>query len=366
MSGEMPSGARRPVPASPSPVVIPAIDVMGGRCVRLHQGDPARVTVYDPDPAAVAARFAAAGARRLHLVDLDAALGRRPARGIAVLRRVIRASGVPVQFGGGIRSIDALQAALAAGASWIISATAALEDRDFLPEAVAACGDRLIVALDLRGGRPAVRGWQSGAAVGLQDALAMIVQHGVHTVLVTDTAADGTLGGIDLGILAEMLDRPFEVIAAGGVSTLEDVRALAAQARRGLAGIVSGSALLQGRFTLAAAQAAADGAAADAADAAAAVAAAAGEPLRAGAKPTGQTDGEPGSRTNCFPQSRCRPQPALQRPGPTSDLLCTEQVGPCCLETSRSTGRPDLWEAGPHPHLLKRRTANPSGERDPR
>lgn len=246
--------------AAPTPLVVPAVDLMAGRCVRLRRGHPDMVTLSEPCPVTVAARFAAAGARRLHLVDLDAAMG-QPSSGLDMLRRVVREVGIPVQFGGGLRDVDGLCAAVEAGATWVISATAALERHGFLAAALRACGERLIAALDLRDGRPLVRGWQSDATVDLAGALAAIGDAGVRTVLVTDVTGDGTLGGLDLNVLEPVLDRPFGVISAGGVSRLDDIRAVAALAPRGVAGIVSGSALLAGRFTLREAQEAADAAA---------------------------------------------------------------------------------------------------------
>jgi phosphoribosylformimino-5-aminoimidazole carboxamide ribotide isomerase len=233
--------------------------------VRLRQGKADAVTFSDPDPVAVARGFADAGARRLHIIDLDGALG-RPSGGLEVLRRVVSAVDIPVQFGGGLRDMASLTAALEAGAAWVICGTAALDMPGFVSEAARTCGDRLIVALDLRRGRPQVRGWQGDAQVGLAAALDLIGASGVRNVLVTDTAADGTLVGIDVLVLQPVLDRPFGVIAAGGVSTLEDVTKLAALAHRGITGIVCGSALLAGRFALGEAQAAAECAAAAAMD----------------------------------------------------------------------------------------------------
>lgn len=248
-------------PAISPPPVIPAVDLMGGQCVRLHQGNAGRVTLRDPRPEAVAQGYAEAGARRLHIVDLDAALGRPVSSRLEVLRRVARSVGIPVQYGGGLRDTAALRAALDAGASWVICGTAAYEMPGFLPDAMRACAGRLIVALDLRNGRPQVRGWQEDAQVDRAGALELITAAGVHSVLVTDTSADGTLGGVDVRVLEPVLDQPFGVISAGGVSTLQDIKTLAGLASRGLAGIVCGSALLTGRFTVGEAQEAADAAA---------------------------------------------------------------------------------------------------------
>ena len=244
--------------------VIPAIDVFGGQFVRFRQGDPAQPTVARPDPAAVALAYASSGARRLHIVDLGGAIagdGCRP--GLSVLREVASGCSVPVQYGGGLRSLADLAAAVNAGARWVITGTAAIVDPGFLLAAGREFGDRLILAVDLRGGQLLIRGWQAAAPLGVDDLLDRAVAAGVRQIMVTDASSDGTLRGLQLGAFTPFLDRGLTIIAAGGAAGLSDIAALAGWgAGRGLSGIVVGSALLGGDFSLAEAQAAATAAAA--------------------------------------------------------------------------------------------------------
>lgn len=237
-------------------LIIPAVDIMDGKCVRLVKGDPNAVTVFGDDPVEVARQFAASGARRLHVVDLDAALG-RPAQGLAVLEALVKATGLCVQFGGGLRSLESLRQAKLAGATWVITGTAALAERSFLAAAAAEHGDSLIVALDVRDGRLLVSGWREGAALTMSAALEEAAACGVGRLMITDAGADGTLGGVDPGVMQPARGRGFRLIAAGGVAGAGDVRRLVAAGGPDLEGIVIGSALLRGRISLAEAQAAA-------------------------------------------------------------------------------------------------------------
>ena len=238
-------------------IIIPAVDIMGGKCVRLVKGDPDAATVFGNDPVEVARQFAASGARRLHVVDLDAALG-RPAQGLAVLEALVNATGLSVQFGGGLRSLESLRQARLAGATWVITGTAGLADQSFLASAAAEHGENLIVALDVRDGRLLVSGWREGAALTMPAALEAGAACGVRRLMITDAGADGTLGGVDPGVMQPALGRGFRLVAAGGVAGTGDVRRLVAAGGPDLEGIVIGSALLRGRLSLAEAQAAAE------------------------------------------------------------------------------------------------------------
>jgi phosphoribosylformimino-5-aminoimidazole carboxamide ribotide isomerase len=225
--------------------VYPAIDVLEGRVVRLREGRREEVTVEGGDPAAAARRFAAAGAEWLHLVDLDGAFSGRP--DLELVRRVVAAAGVPVQVGGGYRALADIEAALEAGAARVLLGTAALDD-GFLRDAAGRFGDALAVAVDARDGAVAVEGWTAAAALSPRELVERCAGAGVARVLVTSTRRDGTLGGPDLELLADVLAAGLPVIAAGGVASLDDLRAL-----RGLGceGAVAGSALWLGRFGLA-------------------------------------------------------------------------------------------------------------------
>lgn len=232
-------------------IVIPAIDLRGGRCVRLTQGDPGRERAYLDDPVAVARRFEADGAPWLHVVDLDAALEEGSSRD--VVAAICRAVDVPVQTGGGLRTGAAVDAALAAGAARAVLGTAAAADPTFVTRAVERHGERIVVAVDVRDGRVATRGWRE-AGPPVEEALPALDRAGAPRFLVTSVAVDGTLEGPDLalyGRVTALTGRP--VLASGGVGSLQDVRRLAAT---GVEGVVVGKALYDGRLTLAEAVAA--------------------------------------------------------------------------------------------------------------
>ncbi len=226
-------------------VVIPAIDLRRGRVVRLRRGDPGAATVYGDDPVAVARRFEEAGARRLHVVDLDAALGEGENRdAIAAICRAVHAR---VQVGGGVRSVVAAKELLAAGAARVVLGTRAALDPGFVLEAVAAAGDRVIVALDVRAGRVRVEGWREEGPP-LEEALAALDAAGAPRFLVTAIDADGVLAGPDLELYRAVLARTERaVLASGGVRDAADVRALA---QLGVEGAVVGRALYEGTLRL--------------------------------------------------------------------------------------------------------------------
>jgi phosphoribosylformimino-5-aminoimidazole carboxamide ribotide isomerase len=230
--------------------LYPAIDLRDGRCVRLYQGNYDQETVYNDDPVAQAQAFAAAGCRWVHVVDLDAARTGVPTNRDAVAA-IAAGVDIPVQTGGGIRSDDAAQAVFDAGVARVVVGTAALDDPDF----VRRLASRMAVAvgLDVRGREVAVRGWEEGSGRDIVDVLAEFVDAGVAAVIVTQIARDGTLDGPDLeGLSLVLASTPLDVIASGGVGTLDDLRALGAlevDGRR-LAGVIVGRALYEGRFTL--------------------------------------------------------------------------------------------------------------------
>ena len=224
--------------------MIPAIDVLAGRVVRLSQGRREAVTLEGGDPVELAKRYAGEGAARLHVVDLDGAFDGAPSLGL--LEAIATATELPVQVGGGYRSIAVIEAALSAGADRVMVGTAAL-DPGFLEEAAARFAESLVVAVDVRDGRVAVEGWTSSADVTAAELAARCTSSGARRLLVTSTARDGSLAGPDLGLLAEVIPAGLPVIAAGGVASLDDLRALR---ELGCEGAIAGSALLAGRFTL--------------------------------------------------------------------------------------------------------------------
>lgn len=234
--------------------ILPAIDLRGGRVVRLRQGDFERETVYGDDPAEVVRGFAAAGARWIHLVDLDGARSGRPMQGEQI-RTVLEAVGteIRVEVAGGLRTVDAVAEVLAAGASRAIVGTAALDDPSLVGGLVAAHGaDRIAVAIDVRDGRALGHGWTATAAgPEAAQAIATLADVGVATFEVTAIERDGLLEGPDLALYDRLvrLGRG-AIIASGGITTLADLRELRA---RGCAGAILGRALYEGRLDLAAA-----------------------------------------------------------------------------------------------------------------
>jgi phosphoribosylformimino-5-aminoimidazole carboxamide ribotide isomerase len=223
-------------------VIYPAIDVLDGRVVRLSEGRRERITVDGGDPVAAAERFAAAGATWLHLVDLDGAFSGTPDR--RLVERVA-AAGVPVQVGGGYRSLELIEAALAAGATRVLLGTAALDDA-FLTAALARFGAAaLVVAVDSRDGLVTVKGWTEGSTVGAAELARRSAAAGIERLLVTSTGRDGTLAGPDVDLLESVLAAGLPVIAAGGIARLDDLSALR---RLGCEGAVTGSALWLGHF----------------------------------------------------------------------------------------------------------------------
>jgi phosphoribosylformimino-5-aminoimidazole carboxamide ribotide isomerase len=224
--------------------VYPAIDVLEGRVVRLFEGRRERVTIEGGNPVAAAERFVAEGASRLHLVDLDGAFSGEP--DLSLVQRVA-AAGVPVQVGGGYRSLDLIDAALRAGAARVLVGTAALDDA-FLTAAAGRFGSSVIVAVDARDGIVTLNGWRQDSKIAATELAQRCASAGIERLLVTSTGRDGTLAGPDVDLLEDVLAVGLPVVAAGGIATLDDLRVLR---RLGCEGAVTGSAIWLGRFSLA-------------------------------------------------------------------------------------------------------------------
>jgi phosphoribosylformimino-5-aminoimidazole carboxamide ribotide isomerase len=224
--------------------VIPAIDVLGGRVVRLSQGRREAVTLEGGDPVELARRYADDGAARLHVVDLDGAFDGVPSLGL--LEAIASAVDLPIQVGGGYRSSATIESALAAGAARVMVGTAAFEP-GFLEEAAKRFAEGVVVAVDVRDGRVTVEGWTSSTDVTAFELASRCASSGARRLLVTSTTRDGSLAGPDLALLSEILPVGLPVIAAGGVASLDDLRALR---DLGCEAAIAGSALLAGRFTL--------------------------------------------------------------------------------------------------------------------
>ena len=243
--------------------IIPAIDIRGGRCVRLVQGDYDRETVFDDDPVAVARRWAAAGAGRIHVVDLDGAREGRQANW-EIVRAIVRAVDCPVQTGGGVRDIETLRATLEGGVDRVIVGTAAVKDAEFLRRAIAEAPDRLIVGVDVRDDRVGVEGWRETTDLDVIEFTEQLAELGVRRILSTDIGRDGVTDGPNVELYRRLMaatsaaapgtGQAMAVIASGGVTTLGDITALA---ETGVESVVIGRALLAGDITLGEASAAA-------------------------------------------------------------------------------------------------------------
>ena len=233
-------------------IILPAIDLKGGVCVRLRQGRADDVTTYNDDPAAQARDWRAQGGRELHVVDLDGAFAGTP-RHADVIRTVIAAFGGPVEVGGGIRTPETLASVLEAGATRAIIGSAALEDPAFLTRAVEQYGDRVAVGIDARGGFVQTRGWVTTTQVKAVDLARAVAEIGVKTIIYTDTATDGMLGGPNLAQMAAICDAAPDcaITASGGVSSVRDVMNLVALGKANLRAAIVGKALYDGRVTLA-------------------------------------------------------------------------------------------------------------------
>jgi phosphoribosylformimino-5-aminoimidazole carboxamide ribotide isomerase len=230
-------------------ILYPAIDLKGGQCVRLERGDMTRATLFNPDPAAQARAFLAAGAKSLHIVDLDGAIAGKSVNRDAV-RAVLAATDVPVQLGGGVRDRDAIAAWLEAGIGRVILGTAALRDPAFVEDSCAEFPDRIAVGIDARAGKVAVCGWVETTDISALDLARRFEDAGVAAIVFTDIERDGMMQGVNVAATARIADSvSIPVIASGGVASLEDIRALRRHA--GIAGVIIGRALYEGRIDLA-------------------------------------------------------------------------------------------------------------------
>jgi phosphoribosylformimino-5-aminoimidazole carboxamide ribotide isomerase len=229
-------------------ILLPAVDIRDGRAVRLRQGDFERETVYWDDPLEAARSFVDAGARQLHVVDLDGARGGEPAN-LDQVERIVRELRVPVQLGGGLRSLDSLRSAFGAGVERVVLGTAAYADPDFLDAALESWAERVLVAVDVRAGRVSVSGWTEATELRGEEVIGRMQERGVRGFVYTSVERDGTLEGPDLdevrrvaGVVAE------QFVYSGGIGSLEHLRALRSLSLPNLSGVVTGKALYEGSF----------------------------------------------------------------------------------------------------------------------
>jgi phosphoribosylformimino-5-aminoimidazole carboxamide ribotide isomerase len=242
-------------------ILYPAIDIRGGKAVRLLQGDYAQETVYDADPRDAAIRWVHDGARALHVVDLDGAREGRPVNADH-LRRIAGDVDVPVQCGGGVRDAGAARTLIDAGADRVVLGTAALRDPKLVGALVDELGERVVVSVDTRGGRAAVAGWTEETDLPASEVVALMADRGIRRFVYTPIEVDGTLDGPAMGEIAEVARAAgeAELIYSGGVGQLEHLRELAGLGIDNLGGVIVGRALYEQRFTVAEGQAALDAA----------------------------------------------------------------------------------------------------------
>ena len=241
-------------------LLIPAIDLKDGHCVRLKQGDMDQSTTFGEDPAAMARKWVGQGARRLHLVDLNGAFAGVP-KNYAAIKSILKEVGdeIPVQLGGGIRDLDTIEKYIDGGLRYVIIGTAAVKNPGFLKDACSAFGGHIIVGLDAKDGKVATDGWSKLTGHEVVDLAKKFEDYGVESVIYTDIGRDGMLSGINIEAtvrLAQALKIP--VIASGGLSNIQDIEALCAVEKEGVEGVICGRSIYTGDLDFAAGQARAD------------------------------------------------------------------------------------------------------------
>lgn len=233
-------------------LLIPAIDLSEGRCVRLTQGRKTGLKVYDTDPVATAQSFEAAGARMLHVVDLDGAFAGGESPNREVVRQIIRALGIPVQFGGGLRSVADIEQLIEYGAARVVAGTLVVESPDTLEKLVHLYGSRVCVGIDAKHGQVMTRGWEKAEKITAVELARRVATVGVERIIYTDVARDGTLEGVNVEQTCEVArGSGLKVTASGGVSSLADIVKLRQASSCGIDSAIIGKALYEGRFTLA-------------------------------------------------------------------------------------------------------------------
>jgi phosphoribosylformimino-5-aminoimidazole carboxamide ribotide isomerase len=231
-------------------IIFPAIDIRGGRCVRLVQGRADQETVYGDDPAAMGQRWQDEGAAWLHVVDLDGAFGAKP-KNLEVIRRLRKAVTIPIQLGGGLRSLDTIAAYLGEGIDRLILGTVLLKDPDLVAKALSAYPGRIALGLDAKNGLLAVEGWTETTSRTAAEVARELARHNPAAIIYTDISRDGVKRGVNLEAtqaLAQAVDTP--IIASGGVSSLEDIKALLPLEPLGVMGVITGKALYDGNLDL--------------------------------------------------------------------------------------------------------------------
>ncbi len=228
--------------------IYPAIDIRGGKCVRLRQGVFDDMTVYGENPVAVALGFKEAGAKYIHVVDLDGALAGHGVNN-AVISEIAKATGLPIQTGGGIRTLENIEDKLNAGVTRVIIGTKAVKEPEFVDEAIKAFGaDRIVAGLDGKNGKAAVAGWEKDSDIEIVDLALHLKEYGLKTVVYTDIARDGMLTGPNFEYTSRLVkETGLDIIASGGVGSAEDIAAIE---KAGVEGVITGKAIYEGKINL--------------------------------------------------------------------------------------------------------------------
>lgn len=237
-------------------IVIPAIDLKDGQCVRLRQGEMDQSTVFSDDPLAMARRWVEAGARRLHLVDLNGAFAGKPVNADAVTKIARAFPDLPIQIGGGIRTADTIRYYLDAGVQYVIIGTQAVKQPEFVRDMCQQFPGNIVVGIDAKNGLVATEGWAQVSSVKAADLASQFASDGVAALVYTDIARDGMMSGVNIETTLEVAKAGgIPVIASGGVTNMQDIQALYAVSNRGITGAITGRAIYEGSLDLAQAQA---------------------------------------------------------------------------------------------------------------
>ena len=234
-------------------IIFPAIDIRGGKCVRLFKGDFAQETVFSDSPAAMARKWQAQGAEYLHLVDLDGALA-GSSQNLAAIEEILQAVNIPTELGGGIRTMEQIDKLLAMGITRVILGSVAVKNPDLVREACAKYGERIVVGIDAKDGIVAVEGWGESGNVGVIELAQKMKDAGVKTIIYTDISRDGTLSGVNVDATVKLAQESgVKIVASGGVKSLADIKALKAQESCGIEGVIAGKSIYTGSLDLQAA-----------------------------------------------------------------------------------------------------------------
>ena len=234
-------------------IIFPAIDIRGGKCVRLLKGDFNQETVFSDSPADMARKWQAQGAEYLHLVDLDGALA-GSSQNLNAIEEILQAVDIPTELGGGIRSMEQIDQLLAMGITRVILGSVAVKNPDLVREACAKYGERIVVGIDAKDGIVAVEGWGKSGNIGVIELAQKMKEAGVKTIIYTDISRDGTLSGVNVEATVKLAQESgVKIVASGGVKSLEDIKALKKQESVGIEGVIAGKSIYMGTLDLTAA-----------------------------------------------------------------------------------------------------------------